>query len=42
MHFSGRPELCGDSTEASCWIELVDEDFAGQGGDPDEAEIFMN
>ncbi len=22
------------------WVELVDEDFAGQGGDPNEAEIF--
>ena len=29
-----------DGGRRVAWIELVDEDFAGQGGDPDEAEIF--
>lgn len=29
-----------DGGRQVAWIELVDEDFAGQGGDPDEAEIF--
>ncbi|MGI9448890.1 MAG: DUF1549 domain-containing protein [Pirellulales bacterium] len=29
-----------DGGSSVAWIELVDEDFPGQGGDPDEAEIF--
>jgi len=29
-----------DGGRRVAWIELVDEDFPGQGGDPDEAEIF--
>ena len=29
-----------DGGRRVAWIELVDEDFAGQGGDPNEAEIF--
>lgn len=29
-----------DGGRRVAWIELVDEDFAGQGGDPEEAEIF--
>ena len=29
-----------DGGRRVAWVELVDEDFAGQGGDPNEAEIF--
>ena len=29
-----------DGGRRVAWVELVDEDFAGQGGNPDEAEIY--
>jgi len=29
-----------DGTQDVQWVELVDEDFAGEGGDPEEAELY--